>query len=69
VSRAVDRAGSSKDFAVLRKPLKIRGVSWSFASVKGKRVGVVVLKSFSTVTGEEVTRAMEGLHKQSPSLV
>ena len=67
--RAVDRGGFSKAFSVVRKPLKINGVTSKLATINEKKVGIVVLKSFSTTTNADVTRAMEELHKESSYLV
>jgi len=60
----LSRAGKAMDFEVIRKPFKLKGVLSTVATVKGQNVGVITVKSFSSTTKDEVTRALEDMHRK-----
>mmetsp|Transcript_17027 Transcript_17027/g.28550 ORF Transcript_17027/g.28550 Transcript_17027/m.28550 type:complete len:452 (+) Transcript_17027:43-1398(+) len=65
VSVRVQRgANDILDFTALRKPIKLKGVTSSTLQVKNKKVGYIKVRSFATTTRDDVTQAMESLHRE-----
>ena len=62
-SLQVARAGAVKEFEAIRRPLKICGVKWQRVSVKGRELGVVTVRQFSSSTADEVADAVVAIEK------
>ena len=52
-----------KDYQIIRKPIKIQGVTSTLAKVNNKEVGIVKVKSFSTSTETAIAKALDDLYK------
>lgn len=65
----LSRTGKLMNFEVIRKPFKLKGVLFSKGNVKGKSVGFVTVKSFSSTTKTEVTKALESLHQSGVNTI
>lgn len=63
-SLRVSRSGTLVDYVVIRKPFKLKGVTWRRESVGGKTVGVIKIRGFSGNTREEVAGALERLEEE-----
>ena len=61
------REGRPLDFTIVRRPIKLRGVTSSMITVGGKAAEVVSVRSFSTSTSSEVQRAFEKFHSSGKS--
>ena len=53
----------SKDYEIIRQPIKIAGVKSSLASVNGQQVGIIRIKSFSSTTENDIAQALDALFK------
>jgi carboxyl-terminal processing protease len=60
----VARGGSEVDVSALRRAITLKGVSYSTVSAGGKKVGYVKVRSFASNTRQEVTSALESLHRE-----
>ncbi|KAJ1432962.1 ClpP/crotonase-like domain-containing protein [Ochromonadaceae sp. CCMP2298] len=60
----VSRGGSEVDVSALRRAIKLKGVSYSQLQTGGKKVGYVKVRSFASSTRQEVTSALESLHRE-----
>ena len=47
------------DYTVLRQPFKLKGVTSSMQNINGKSVGLIVIRSFSSSTRDDVMHAIE----------
>lgn len=62
--RVLHNGNDQVDYTVLRRSFKLKGVSYSKLDINNKRVALITIKSFSSATRGDVTRALEDLHQK-----
>lgn len=65
----VSRNDKILDFSIIRKPFKLSNVNYSLEKIKNKNVGIIRIKSFSSTTNAEVTKAMEYFNGEADVIV
>lgn len=58
-----DKSISVIDFTVVRRPLKIQGVTSQTALINGKRTGILRVRTFSSTTAADVALALASLSR------
>lgn len=50
-------------FSIVRQPIRIQGVAAQVATVGGRRVGVIKVRSFASTTMHDVALALQTVNK------
>lgn len=50
-------------FSIVRQPIRIQGVATQVATVGGRRVGVIKVRSFASTTMHDVATALQTVNK------
>jgi carboxyl-terminal processing protease len=65
LARFVNGASETIDVEIVRKPFKLKGVTWSKETINGKSTGLIAIKSFSTTTRDDVLKALETIESDN----